>query len=517
MKFTAEDLAQIEQKGINERRVEEQIKIFRRGNLPVNIESAATPGRGIQQFSDKERDELGKYYESRKDGLDIIKFVPASGAATRMFKALHTFLADFDPGKSSINEYLNESRNKGLKGFFDQMEQLPFYERAVNYARECQPGYENLNEEAQKYLLLQTILFSPGLELSNYPKGLVPFHNYQDHVATAFEEHLYEAAEYASSKKTAKLHFTVSEDHLEKFRAELDKIRSRVESQTEKKFEISFSFQDPATDTIAVNEENEPFRTDEGKLFFRPGGHGALIQNLNAVDADLIFIKNIDNVVTREKASEVAKFKKLLAGKLLKLQEKSFKYLIRLENGLPDEELLSEVRKFIREELNVEIEAGLDDLSSEERILNLRNRLNRPLRVCGMVKNEGEPGGGPFLVNMDDGTKSLQIIEGAQIDETNPQQMEIAQNATHFNPVDIVAGTRNYKGKKFDLLKFIDPSTSFIAEKSDNGRPLKALELPGLWNGGMAYWNTVFIEVPVSTFNPVKTITDLLKPTHQPG
>lgn len=517
MRFTEEDLTQIRQKGINEEKVEEQIKIFQRGNLPVNIESAATTGHGIEQFSEQEQRELGNFYDSRKDDLEILKFVPASGAATRMFKSLHTFLSSFDPSHSSIEDYLIQSKDKGLKEFFHNMEKLPFYEIAVNYAREAQPGFEDLNEEAQKFLLLQTILFSPGLDLSNYPKGLVPFHNYGDHVATAFEEQLYEAAEFASSNNKARLHFTVSEDHLEKFREELENIRPRVEGRSGTKFEVSFSFQDPATDTIAVDANNDPFRTEDGNLFFRPGGHGALIKNLNAVEADVIFIKNIDNVVTREKAPGVAKFKKLLAGKLLKLQEKCFNFLTRLDSNLPDEDLLSEIRKFIKEELKVDIEVQINGLSSEEHILMIRDRLNRPLRVCGMVKNEGEPGGGPFLVNMMDGTKSLQIIEGAQIDENNVQQKEIAKNATHFNPVDIVAGTRNFKGEKFDLLKYIDPATSFIAEKSDNGRPLKALELPGLWNGGMAYWNTVFIEVPVSTFNPVKTVSDLLKSTHQPG
>jgi len=515
LSFTKEDLTQIENKGINAEKVEEQIMIFRRGNLPVNIESAATPGNGIHQLTDKDQAELENYYDTSKDALDIIKFVPASGAASRMFKDLHYFLSDFDPGRSSIDDYLSKSKNEGLRNFFGQMEDLPFYETAVNYAREGQPGFDNLNEEAQKYVLLQTMLFSPGLDLSNYPKGLVPFHNYGDHVATAFEEHLFEAAEYASSQNTAKLHFTVADEHIEKFKAELDKIRARVEGQTGIKFEISFSFQDPATDTIAVDANNNPFRTDDGKLFFRPGGHGALIRNLNAIDADVIFIKNIDNVVILQKASELAKYKKLLAGKLLKLQKKSFHYLTLLDNKMPDEELLTEIRKFIKDDLNVDIETQIEDISLEKRILKLRDRLNRPLRVCGMVKNEGEPGGGPFLVNMEDGTKSLQIIEGAQIDQNNSQQKEIAQNATHFNPVDIVAGNRNYKGEKFDLLKFIDPATSFIAEKSESGRPLKALELPGLWNGAMAYWNTMFVEVPVSTFNPVKTVADLIKSSHQ--
>lgn len=517
MRFTQEDLRQIQQKGIDKKKVEAQLEIFRRGNLPVDIVAAATPGNGINRFTAEDREELAKYYDSRKNELAIIKFIPASGAATRMFKALHGFLAIFDPERSSISDFTEKTKDKGIKEFFENIEKLPFYNYALGYARECQPGFDNLNEEAQKYVLLQTMLFSPGLDLSNYPKGLVPFHNYGDYVATAFEEHLYEAAEYASSGNTAKLHFTVSEEHRAKFREELDNIRSRVEARTNTRFEVSFSFQDPATDTLAANPDNEPFRTTEGELFFRPGGHGALIENLNRLDADVIFIKNIDNVVTLDKAHEIGNYKKMLGGKLLKLKDKIFSYLERLETGRVEEELLKEIGNFIKEQLNIDLGVQTHDLSTEEQIVIFRDRLNRPLRVCGMVKNEGEPGGGPFLVKLDDGTSTLQIVESAQIDENNPRQKELAKNATHFNPVDIVAAPKNFKGEKFDLLRYVDPSTNFIAEKSDNGRPLRALELPGLWNGGMAYWNTVFIEVPVATFNPVKTILDLLKPTHQPG
>lgn len=516
MRFTQEDLIQIKEKGIDERKVEEQLEIFRRGNLPVDIVAAATSGKGIHQFTGEDKLELEKYYEARKEQLDIVKFIPASGAATRMFKALHGFLADFDPQRSSVKEYIGQ-KNSGLKDFFERIEKLPFYETALNYAKECQPGFNDLNDEAQKYLLVQTMLFSPGLDLSNYPKGLVPFHNYKDYVATAFEEHLFEAAEYASSGGTAKLHFTVSEEHKQKFQEELERIQTRVEARTNTKFEITFSFQDPATDTIASDQNNEPFRTADGKLFFRPGGHGALIENLNSIDADLIFIKNIDNVVTLDKAAEVGKYKKMLAGKLLKLQEQCFNYLKKIDSVSPDEQLINQIGEFIENELNVKMEEKINELSSEDIVAIFKERLNRPLRVCGMVKNEGEPGGGPFLVRLEDGSSSLQIVESAQINENDPVQKELAKNATHFNPVDIVAATRNYKGEKFDLKNYVDPSTSFIAEKSDNGRPLRALELPGLWNGGMAYWNTVFIEVPVSTFNPVKTVTDLLKPTHQPA
>lgn len=514
MRFTKEDIEQIGNKGISEKEVAGQIKIFQRGNLPVNIEAAAIVGNGIQQYSSLERGEFSAYYENNKQGLEILKFVPASGAATRMFKALHKFLQDFDTGKESLSDYLNRPDKEILKEFFDNIEKLPFYDRALNNSRESQPGFDSLTEEARKFTIIQTMLFSPGLNLSNYPKGLVPFHNYKKYVATAFEEHLYEAAEYAEVNGVAKLHFTVSEGHKEKFEAEFEKIQTRVEDETKTKFIITYSYQDPRTDTIAVDANNQPFRTKEGTLFFRPGGHGALIENLNSRDADVVFIKNIDNVVLLSKAKEVAEYKKMLAGKLLKVQEQCFSILKSLEGNVSTNKL-QDYQDFIATELFAEFAPGFDNLSEEEKVQKIREKLNRPLRICGMVKNEGEPGGGPFLVNMENGSKSLQIIEGAQIDQNNSQQKEIAENATHFNPVDLVCGLKNYKGEKFDLIDYIDPATSFIAEKSKDGKSLRALELPGLWNGAMAKWNTLFIEVPVTTFNPVKTVVDLLKPSHQ--
>lgn len=515
MKFTGEDIDQIEKKGLSENKVEEQIQIFKRGNLPVNIEAAATVGNGILDFSRAEGEERARYYENKKQDLEVLKFVPASGAATRMFKMLHTFLEEFDPGKEGLIDYLSRKNNSNLKRFFDDIKKLPFYESAVNNSRESQPGFDSLTEEAKKFLIVRTVLFSPGLNLSNYPKGLVPFHNYKKYVATAFEEHLYEAAEYAAVNGVAKIHFTVSEGHKEKFQAEFDKIKHRVEEATQTKFVITYSYQNPKTDTIAVDSNNEPFRTKDGKLFFRPGGHGALIDNLNDQDADLVFIKNIDNVVLQDRAKEVAENKMMLAGKLLKVQEKCYSYLKAIADKGESGINLEEIKAFIEAELFSRFASGFDQLSSQDQLEKIKDRLNRPLRVCGMVKNEGEPGGGPFLVNMENGSKSLQIIEGAQINTKDIQQKQIAENATHFNPVDVVCGLKNYKGKKFDLHQYVDPATSFIAEKSKDGKPLRALELPGLWNGGMAKWNTIFVEVPVSTFNPVKTVVDLLKPSHQ--
>lgn len=515
MKLTREDLEQIKERGLTEKKIEEQLKVFQRGNLPVDIEAAATVGQGISQYSREDQESLAKVYTSKKDGLDILKFIPASGAASRMFKALHQFLDEFDPHKDSLEQYLSKTGDPGLEKFLNGIEDLPFYNEAAEKAKEVKVDFENLRDDAKIHFLVKTMLFSPGLDLSNFPKGLVPFHNYGEYVATAFEEHLYEAAEYAAVNGTAHLHFTVSTDHKEKFEAEYQNIKSRVEQKTKTRFQISYSYQDPKTDTIAADEENNPFRTEEGKLFFRPGGHGALIENLNEQDEDVVFIKNIDNVVISSKADEVARYKKILAGKLLQLQEECFSHLQKLDRGKPSKGELQEVRNFIEKELFTAFPKGFEDLTEEEKVTKISDRLNRPLRVCGMVKNEGEPGGGPFLVNMPNGSKSLQIIEGAQIDQDNPQQKQLAQNATHFNPVDLVCGLRNYKGETFDLTKYVDPNTSFIASKTKDGKPLKALELPGLWNGAMAKWNTVFVEVPVETFNPVKTVADLLKPSHQ--
>ena len=506
---------QIEEKGLSLEKVGEQIEIFKRGNIPVNIQAAARVWNGIFYYSEMEKYEYISYYETQKDQLEILKFVPASGAATRMFQDLQVFLEEFKPEKESLPEYLKKANNVNLKLFFDKMDKLPFYNQALNNARENQPGFDELNRHSRKLLLVQTILQSHGLGLSNYPKGLVPFHDYTDYVATAFEEHFYEAAEYVETNGKAKLHFTVSEEHKEQFQAEYDDIKSRVLKKTGVAFKVSYSFQDPKTDTIAVDENNEPFRTKKGELFFRPGGHGALIENLNNLKADLVFIKNIDNVVVASKLDEVAEYKKMLAGKLLKIQDQCFSYLNSLETQKTSEKNIQGILQFIENELFYVFPEDFESLSEENKIQQLKFRLNRPLRICGMVKNEGGPGGGPFLVKMKNGEQSIQIIEGAQIDQNNPQQKQIAKNSTHFNPVDLVCGLKNFKGEAFDLTDYVDPDTCFITFKTIEGKAIKALELPGLWNGAMAKWNSIFVEVPVSTFNPVKTVTDLLKPSHQ--
>lgn len=515
MDFSNKDLSQIKEKGIKPEEVEQQIAIFKRGNVVVNIREAATLRNGISSFSEEEKFQLIDLYDSRKDDLDILKFVPASGAATRMFKAFYNLLQEYDPDRESVEEYIDRKNNSKLEVFFGRLPSLPFYNDVVAKARENNPHFDDLSEDEQQVLLVRTMLTPGGLDLGDMPKGLVPFHKYEDHLATAFEEHLVESVDYLVSNGQVKVHFTVAQEHLKKFEEEYEQIKERLQKDTGVEFEVSYSFQDPKTDTIAVDSNNEPFRDEEGKLFFRPGGHGALIDNLNDRNEDLVFLKNIDNVVTPRHRKVVAENKKMLAGKLLELQEKTFNYLRKLEEGdVPDEEL-DQMITFLQKELNSGLSIDFEDLERPEILSALKRKFNRPIRVCGMVKNEGEPGGGPFWVTHQTGEISLQIVESSQIDHDNYQQSKIASEATHFNPVDIVCGLKNHKGKSFDLHQYVDQSTSFIANKTKDGKELKALELPGLWNGAMADWTTIFVEVPVETFNPVKTVADLLKPTHQ--
>lgn len=513
MGFSKKDLEQIEKKGLTPKKVEQQIAIFKRGNVVVNIREAATLKNGILAVSEEEKQELIDLFKGRKDKLDILKFVPASGAATRMFKAFYQFLEEFDPEEENLEDYVERKNDPKLELFFSRMKDLPFYDKVLGILNEKYSDFEHLSDDKQQLLFVKTMLKRDGLDLGDQPKGLVPFHKYEDHLASAFEEHLREAVDYAASGEKVRIHFTVSEEHRQKFEAEAKAVIPALEKETGKQFQITYSYQDPETDTIAVTKENEPFRDENGDLFFRPGGHGALIENLNAQVADIIFIKNIDNVVIPKNREILAANKEMLAGKLLELQEKIFSCLQQLEKELSQNDL-EEMITFVQKELNSGLSIDFDQLSTEEKVAALKRKLNRPLRVCGMVKNEGEPGGGPFWVTHKNGEISLQIVESSQIDHENYQQSKIAQEATHFNPVDIVCSFKNYKGQKFDLRDFIDEETSFIANKTKDGQELKALELPGLWNGAMSNWITIFVEVPIETFNPVKTVADLLKPTH---
>ncbi len=476
--FTEQDLQQIADHGLTLARVETQLENFRRGFPWLNVVRAASPGDGIAVLDDAQAEAAVARYEKAAAGLGIVKFVPASGAATRMFKELF--------------EFVNEGkRGKGIDTLLSNLDKFAF-------APELK---EVLPEGADDRATVNAIV-NEGLNYGHKPKGLVTFHAYPEGARKAVEEHLVEGASYASSNGVARIHFTVSPEHMEGFRTLLAEKVPVYEKRFGIRYDISFSVQKPATDTIAVNPDNTPFRQDDGRLLFRPAGHGALIENLNEIDADVIFIKNIDNVTTDAQRGDTVRYKKVLAGVLLDLQERAFEYLRALDvEGCE----LAPIAEFIEKRLCVKLPADYDSAL-------LRAVLDRPIRVCGMVRNEGEPGGGPFWVGNPDGTESLQIAESSQI---GPDDMPLMKSATHFNPVDLVCGVKTSKGGKFDLRQYTDPSTGFISSKSSGGRELRAQELPGLWNGAMARWNTLFVDVPITTFSPVKVVQDLLRPQHQ--
>ena len=458
--------------------VERQVENFRNGFPSLPVVRAASVGDGVCRLSDEERSEAVKNYESKGGELRVIKFVPASGAATRMFKELF--------------EYVNEDkRTEGINRLIVNLEKFAFFPELAKY---LQPQIDDKD-------VVRNIIID-GLGYGSKPKGLVTFHAYKQGGRKPLEEHLVEAALYARSGERAAIHFTVSPEHQAGFEALLSERQSYYEDMFGVKYDVTFSIQSPATDTIAVNPDNTPFRNDDGSLLFRPAGHGALIANLDKLEADIIFVKNIDNVTTDERKPDTVEYKKALAGKLLALQAKTFELLKAYERG---ENRDAEAVAFLRDELC----CRLTDNASRELIIK---SLDRPIRVCGMVKNEGEPGGGPFWVKDDEGREQLQIAESSQIAK---EDMHLMKEATHFNPVDLVCGVMRYDGTKYNLANYTDPKTGFISSKSAGGRELRAQELPGLWNGAMANWNTIFVEVPITTFSPVKVVQDLLRPEHQ--
>ncbi len=509
IELSSKDLKQLDSKGISKEKVQNQIQTFKEGIPFVELSQAAVVGNGILRFSEKEQLDLIQYFEDNRKNLELLKFVPASGAASRMFKAMFNFLDSYEPSKENLSEYIERTGDTDAKKFTENLSDFPFYDLIMS---RIEGKASNKDEEA--YLFVKEMLTENGLDYGFYPKGLLPFHKYETGTATPFEEHLKEAALYAKTKGKANLHFTVSQQHDEMFAKEEASVGPKISKKTDTVFDVSYSNQKPSTDTIAVDMDNKPFKNSDGSILFRPGGHGALIENLNDQDADIIFIKNIDNVVIDKNLETVSNSKKMLAGVLKKVQDKAFAYAKLLEGDISIEKA-DEIKAFLEKDLNVRMPKNYDDFSVDEQKSILMDRINRPIRICGMVKNEGEPGGGPFWIKDGEGNISLQIIESAQIDMNNKVQADIVQNSTHFNPVDLVCGVRNHKGEKFNLLDFVDTKQGFITGKTKEGKELKALELPGLWNGGMAFWNTLFVEVPLVTFNPVKTVNDLLKPTHQ--
>lgn len=507
--LTKDDRREIESRGITEQDIEQQIIRFREGFPYLQLIRPATPGDGILMPGEDTLDDYVRLYGSLTGNEKIFKFVPSSGAATRMFKELSAALEKED------DEFV---KNDAVRKFISGLPGFAFYKDLNIYLEKTGHGIDFLVRSGDYKRIISGLLESKGMNYAGMPKGLLAFHKYGEVTRTPIEEHLVEGVMYcAAGLDMVNIHFTVSPEHLESFNNLLNKLKKSLEDRYGVRFNVEFSVQDPSTDTIAVDQNDKPFRDSNGKLVFRPGGHGALLNNLDSLEADIIFIKNIDNVVPDYLKSETVRYKKALGGMLLSFRERIFYYLNFMENITdPEEGILEEIRIFLEKELCVTSPWGYADWNRQDKRAYLQSKLNRPLCLCGMVKNEGEPGGGPFWVKNRDGSAQLQIVESSQIDLSSSVMKRIFNASTHFNPVDLVCSLKDYKGNKFDLYKFRDPETGFISHKSLGGRELKALELPGLWNGAMADWNTVFVEVPVSTFNPVKTIFDLLRPQHSP-
>jgi hypothetical protein len=506
MLLNAQDKELLKRKGISEEQVNAQMESFRTGFPYLKLAGAASPKQGITIPTQKEQ---ANYIKAWKKYLGregkVLKFVPASGAASRMFKDLFAFL----------DGTANEPDNDFMRNFFSHIHQFAFFDQ-LNQAclKNEGKGIDELKMEGQYKPIVENLLLEKGLNYGHLPKGLLLFHNYDEGARTPVEEHLVEGALYAAANGEVNIHFTVSPEHRVLFETLVKNEVPKYEQKFGVHYNISFSEQKPSTDTIAATADNEPFRTSDGQLLFRPGGHGALIENLNDLDADVVFIKNIDNVVPDRMKDDTVTYKQLIAGVLITLQHKMFEYMELLESGEYTHAQLEGIIRFMRDDLGVR-NPQIKYLEDADLVIYMKSKLDRPIRVCGMVKNVGEPGGGPFLVYNQDGTISLQILESSQIDKQNADYVKMFESGTHFNPVDLVCGLKNYKGEAYDLRKFVDPQTAFISSKSKDGRELKALELPGLWNGAMSDWNTIFVEVPLSTFNPVKTVNDLLRAEHQ--
>lgn len=504
--LTQEDRKQIAEKGISEEQLNVQLKNFETGFPYLRLEGAASVEKGIMVPDESACIEYKRIWgEYKKEGRRIVKFVPASGAASRMFKDMFAFLdAEYNVPTTSFE-----------KEYFANIHRFAFYDHLDAACKRNEgKGVEALIATGKYKSVVANMLGRDGLNYGGLPKGLLLFHDYEDGARTSLEEHLVEAALYADSNGKADIHFTVSHEHLDLFKAKVAECKAKYEARYGVSMNITFSEQKPSTDTVAANPDNTPFRNEDGSLLFRPGGHGALIENLNDIDADIIFVKNIDNVVPDRLKRTTVEWKNVIAGILVALQRKVFGYLEKLDNGNYQYADLEEMLRFVQHDLCCCWDKA-ESLEKDELVCYLRKKLNRPMRVCGMVRNSGEPGGGPFLTYNTDGTVSLQILESSQINTAEETYAKMFRSGTHFNPVDLVCAVKDYKGRPFCLPEFVDKSTGFISLKSKNGRELKALELPGLWNGAMSDWNTVFVEVPLATFNPVKTVNDLLREQHQ--
>lgn len=511
MEFSQQDLKQIKKQGLTLEEVNQQLEDFNNGFPYMWIVKPATVGDGIRQYDDKQTAEFVKLYEDNKDKFTITKFVPASGAATRMMKDFYTFLSEYTDEESTPIDSFPK-----VKEAIDNIEKFAFHDLLVNCMDKAGISIENCLKQKDYKTIIEFIVTDKGLNYGKYPKAWITFHANEDksRLMTAFEQHLQEAAQYATSNDVANLHFTVTEEHLEGFEKLKEELVPIYEQKYKIKYNITFSFQQHSTDTIAVNEDNTPFHDANGNLVFRPSGHGALIKNLGKLDSDIIFIKNIDNISSCYQKQTVY-YKELLAGVLIQTKQKVNNLMSKLkQTGLTKQELVSAART-INKHLNIvdmQDHTQFPTLAAYKRYL--RELIERPIRVCGMVRNTGEPGGGPYFVKRGD-EESLQIVEMAQICMDSWKTKKIVSRSTHFNPVDLVVSTKDFIGNKFSLKSFIDYQTGFISEKSYEGNTIKAMERPGLWNGAMAKWITIFVEVPLETFSPVKTLNDLLKNEHQ--
>lgn len=503
--LTDNDLQVLKSLQINVSKIQHQFNCCVTGSSYINLNRVATTNDGIIKLTEDQKSYYCDYFDTKSKEFSIEKFVPASGAATRMFKFLIEFLKEYNPEIQSINAYINTKNAKDLNTFLIGIDKFSFYKDVLSYCEHHIPNYSNLSQDYKYYYFIKVMIDSQYLDFSSKPKALISFHTINNMVTTPLHKHVNESLAYANNQNIGSIHFTVTEGFEKQFQGLIDTMNKEIK--------VTYSNQLTETDSLAFDSDNEPFRKTNGELLFRPGGHGALIENLNNINSDIIFIKNIDNVSFNH-FNEIVFNKKFLGGLLITLQDNVFELI----NNLPNLSKigLEEAIIFCREKLNIYLPTSILKNKKEVEIKQyLLTKLNRPIRVCGMVKNEGEPGGGPFWVNNEQGEISLQIVESSQINLKDPSQKLILTQSTHFNPVDIVCGVKNYKGEKFDLTQFIDHSTGFVVEKTHEGRNLKAYELPGLWNGSMADWITIFVEVPLSTFNPVKTVNDLLKPAHQ--
>ena len=513
--FNDRDLKQIKEIGLTPEKVLRQIEAFKKGFPYARLNRPCTVGDGIHVLSRSDLNRYGEHYSEAALSGRAMKFVPASGAASRMFKAFLAVNSLYERITDKEISCEKHSDHRAVQEFVRGLGRFSFFEDLRSAMAGDDLDMKALLEKGEYKPILEYLLTVKGLGLANAPKGLIKFHSYPDHTRTPFEEHLVEGAAYTKDRNGGvRIHFTVSPEHETSVRSHIESIRPLYEKDGVT-FRVEFSSQKASTDTLAVDMDNQPFRDRNGALVFRPGGHGSLLENLRDLSGDILFIKNIDNVLPDSLKQETITYKKGLGGLLIDLQKKIFTYVEKLMSGEVDQRLLTEIIGFMKERLFIMIPDRLTRQSREEQIRFLVSRLNRPLRVCGMVKNEGEPGGGPFWVEHPDGTCSLQIVESSQVDLGSPRQKKILGSSTHFNPVDLICGIRDHRGEPFDLRRFVDPETGFISIKSKDGKEIKALEHPGLWNGAMAEWTTVFVEVPLATFSPVKTLNDLLRKEHQ--